>query len=166
MQQLLLHACNLLPLAIEMQLHLQGLRVAARQLQLQARIVRFQYGDSSLELRLCNAVSSPALNQLRLHLLQLVSLHFLMRPVHLRRHSCAPAPWPMHPLLLQQLPLLFLLRVTLSLPRLRLNGKWPLSLHAGELVLLLLLLLLLLLVSGERVVAVDAASKNHRTFRN
>ncbi len=35
-----------------MQLYLRGLRVAARQLQLQARIVSFQDGDSSLELRL------------------------------------------------------------------------------------------------------------------
>ncbi len=115
-----------------MQLHLRGLRVAARQLQLQARIVSFQDGDSSLELRLCNAVSSPALNQLRLHLLQLVSLHarmlhhlnggrlhFIMRPVgvHLHRHSCAPAP--MHPLALRPLPLL----PHVPLPRLRLDGK-------------------------------------------
>ena len=55
------------------------------------------HADARLELRLCNAVSSPALNQLRLHLLQLVSLHarllhhlnggrlhFIMRPVHLQ----------------------------------------------------------------------------------
>ncbi len=63
-----------------------------------------------------------------MHLLQLVSLngrllhhlngdrlHFIMRPVHLHRHSCAPAP--LHPLVLRPLPLL--LRV--PLPRLRLD---------------------------------------------
>ncbi len=160
-RQLLLHACHLLPLAIEMQLHLRGLRVAARQLQPQATVFSFQDGGSSIELclhhaemrlvlRICSARASLAFDQLHLHLLQLFSqdaslfhplksgsLPFLRPPppvpLSLRRNSCATTrPLTLRPLLLM-LPLL----LRAPLPRLLLDVcQWPRMLHACELVLL------------------------------
>jgi len=138
-RQLLLHACHLLPLAIEMQLQLRGLRVAARQLQLQAG--NFGVLGSAFRLQL---------NQLHLHLLQRLSQHarllhplkggslpFLRPPppVPLGRHSRAAAP----PFPLSLRPLLLLLPFLLRapLPRLLFDVcQWPRMLHACELVLL------------------------------
>jgi len=148
MIMMLLHACDLLPLTIGTQLQLRELRIAARQLQLQAtvlsvkvRIFRCHDGESSLAFCL-------ELNQLHLHLLQRFSQHArllhplkggslqCLRPPHplpLRRHSRAPP----HPL--AQRPPLLLLPLLLRAPLSRLLlhvCRRPHMLHTCELVLL------------------------------
>ena len=121
-----------------MQLHLRGLRVAARQLHLQATVFSFHNGHSRIPLR-------PGLYQLHLHLLQRFSQHArllhplkggslpsLLRHVPLRRHSRAAGRPPALKRMLLLLPLL----LRAPLPRLLFDVcRWPRMLHACELVL-------------------------------